>query len=207
MKVEPKQEVKQELSKPVVKSKLGEPSQQSEPDEPRKPVFTVDISHMHCTMHGTPGNDEQTVALQAGPNGLLTAKFGDLVHTTELCNLMLIAKKPKKNVKKKPAAPVAEASVGAAAPVEAAPVAAAPPAPMAPVVKDYGIMYYGTKNRNFIGIRAKFGAKNQVLSFGGTKCTKTKDEMRSIADVIVADLKGGMSVEDAKNKGTALAFA
>ena len=56
-----------------------------------------------------------------------------------------------------------------------------------------------------IGIRAKFGMKNKVMSFGGAWCTKAVDEMKVIAKEIAADLHNGMSVPDAKAKGNRLA--
>ncbi len=85
----PKKEVlvKSELPKKdvVVKSELHKK------DESNKPIFTVDISSMECTMHSTSENAEQSVPLETGPNGLLVANCGETVHTTELCNLMLFA--------------------------------------------------------------------------------------------------------------------
>ena len=59
--------------------------------ESKKPIFTVDIVSMQCTMHSTSENADEIVPLQAGPDNLLVAKFGETVHTTELCNLMLFA--------------------------------------------------------------------------------------------------------------------
>ncbi len=64
---------------------------------------------------------------------------------------------------------------------------------------------YGKGNKNTIGIKTRFGAKNQILSFGSTRCTKTAEEMREIAAVIIADLHAGMSASDAKKKGNRLA--
>ena len=90
----------------------------------------------------------------------------------------------------------------AAPPVEAAPPVAAAAAALAK--NDYGIMWY--KSSTSIGIRAKFGAKGQVLSFGGTRCTKSKHTMKTFAKEIVADLQAGMSPEDAKKKGMKFAF-
>ena len=70
---------------------------------------------------------------------------------------------------------------------------------------DYTIDYYCKGGKNTIGIKTKFGARNQILSFGSTRCTKTAEEMREFAAVIVADLHAGMSASDAKKKGTRLA--
>ena len=126
------------------------------------------------------------------------ANFGEAAHTTELCNLMLLAtpKPTERKVLKRPGAAPPEAE----APMDAPPVAAAD---VAPAKDDYGIMYYGKASA--IGIRAKFGAKNQILEFGSTRCTKTEEEMREIAKVIVADLHAGMSPAKAKKKGQRLA--
>ena len=100
-----------------------------------------------------------------------------------------IKKKPKAPIKKKPAAAPAVLAV----PAEAA-AAAVPEADK----KDYGVMHYSTKGKNTIGIRARFGKKNQVLSFGSTRCTKSAAEMRSIARECVASLQEGISANEAK---------
>ena len=257
MKVEPQQKeaeggvkVKSEQVKPSVKVK----SEQVKPSVVKsesKPVFTVDIQTMHCTMHGTNSQEaDQSVPLEKGPENLLVARFGGIVHTTELCNLMLFAAPPKKKpaaapVMKKPAAELmaeiaAAAADDAAAPPAApeaaapptAPEAAAPPAApeaAAPAVApaepnaaedaeaeaaaapdadpprdDYGVMWY--KRDRSCGIRAKFGAQQQLFSFGGKSCTKTKEEMRAFGWVLVADLHAGASIADSKKKGMDFAF-
>ena len=171
---------------------------------------------MTCTKWMTSGMGEQAVPLEKGPDGFLVAKFADAVHVTELCNLMMFAApKQKAPVMKKPgAAPVMKETGAAIAPaVPAAAIAAAPGPPAAPgpvppageepPKNDYGIMWYAKQKT--IGIRAKFGRKNQVFSFGGMRCTKTEAEMKTIAKTIVADLHNGMSVVDAKQKGMRLA--
>jgi len=194
-----------------------------------KPIFTVDIVSMQCAMHSPASDAVQQAPLVTGPDGLLVAKFGDTVHTTELCNLMLTAppKKGKKRVKKMPAADMKKP---AACDEIAKKPAAALKKPAADEEasmeeedpeeeekeeeeeaaaeidlpdKEYGIMHY--KINNTIGIRAKFGAQNQLFSFGGTKSTKTKEEMKAIAKQIVADLKTGVSVAAAKKRGNELA--
>ena len=76
-------------------------------------------------------------------------------------------------------------------------MAAAAPVPEADK-KDYGIMHYSTKGKNTIGIRARYGKKNQVLSFGSTRCTKSAAEMRSIARECIASLQEGISAHEAK---------
>ena len=199
-------------------------------DEPAKPIFTVDINKRQCTMYSTSENAEETAPLEAGPNGLLVAKFGESVHESELSNLMLLAPaaRKEKKVLKRPAAAPPEAEAPseavlkrpAAAPPKAVlkrPAAApseaetpseaeAPSEADVPPVEakdDYGIMWYGKANA--IGIRAKFGAKATVFQFGGVACTKTEVEMRDIGKVIVADLHAGMSPAKAKKKGQRLA--
>ena len=200
-----------------------EPAVKEEPKvELGKPIFTCHIPTMMCTMMCPSGIiPGQSVSLEAGPENLLVAKFGETVHTTELCNLMLVAALPKPVKKlagaaalKRPAgAAVLKKPAMAAAP-DVAPVAgaeaaapAAAPAAMAaaPPKDDYAIDYYCRGGKNTIGIKTKFGARNQILSFGSTRCTKTAEEMREFAAVIIADLHAGMSASDAKKKGTRLA--
>ena len=199
--------IKKEVTvKQEVKSKLPDP-------DVSKPVFTTDILTMSCTMHSTMVAESETVPLVAGPEGLLIAKFGDVVHTTELCNLMMFAAPPKKVLKKpaaalkKPAAaPIAEADVPIVPPVPPMPAAlpVAVGAEAAPVKNDYGSEWY--KRSKSIGIKIKFGAKNQVFSCGGARCTKTEEQMREFGKQIVADLHTGMSAADAKAKGMKFAF-
>ena len=108
-------------------------------------------------------------------------------------------------VKKRPAAaPAAAPAVAPAVAPVPAPVAAAAAAADADDRNDYGIMLY--KN-NSIGIRAKFGEKNQVLSFGGTHCGKSSERLRAIAAEIVRDLQLGQSIPVCRAKGNLLAFA
>jgi len=109
-------------------------------------------------------------------------------------------------VKKRPAAaPAAAPAVApAVAPVPAPVAAAAAAAAAADDRNDYGIMLY--KN-NSIGIRAKFGGHNQVLSFGGLYCGKSSQRLRAIGAEIVRDLQLGHSIPVCKAKGNLLAFA
>ena len=109
-------------------------------------------------------------------------------------------------VKKRPAAaPAAAPAVApAVAPVPAPVAAAAAAAAAADDRNDYGIMLY--KN-NSIGIRAKFGEHNQVLSFGGLYCGKSSQRLRAIGAEIVRDLQLGHSIPVCKAKGNLLAFA
>ena len=109
-------------------------------------------------------------------------------------------------VKKRPAAaPAAAPAVApAVAPVPAPVAAAAAAAAAADDRNDYGIMLY--KN-NSIGIRAKFGGHNQVLSFGGLYCGKSSQRLRAIGAEIVRDLQLGHSIPVCRAKGNLLAFA
>ena len=177
--------------------------------EAGKPIFTYDFYTMQCTRHGTSDDAKQIVSLEAGPNGLLVANFGQAVHSTELSNLMLLVAPKKKNDKaivlKKPAA----ASV--ADPAEhavlkkpaAAPKAAA--APEAPENRSYQVLWY--KNGNNVGIRERFGGKKQIFSFGGKLCTKSKAELLGIANDVIGDLHEGMNPLAAKEKARGLASA
>jgi hypothetical protein len=216
--------IAQEIAVISKKEPKKEPAVKEEPKkvELGKPIFTCHIPTMMCTMMCPSGIiPEQSVSLEAGPENFLVAKFGETVHTTELCNFMLVAALPKPVKKlagaaalkrpagaavlKKPAMAAAPAAFDAA-PVAGAGAEVAAAAPVAAAPKnDYVCRYYSTNNMNTIGIKAKFGAKNLILSFGSTRCTKTSEEMWKIGAVIVADLHAGMSVSDAKKKGTRLA--
>ena len=55
-------------------------------------------------------------------------------------------------------------------------------------------------------IRAKFGIKATVLSFGGMRTLKTKKQMKDYGEILVADLHAGESVANTKRKGQAFAF-
>ena len=212
IKSEPMQQVSLK-GEPQVKS---EPKQESK-DEPG--VFTYDLESMQCTMHST--GQEQVAPLQSGPNGLAVARFQVssevLVHHTEFSNLMLLAPAEKKAKAKTAAKATAKPKVKAKktkpkvkAKVKAKPntddVPNAPAAEHDAIVRnDYSIMLYNKGGKNTIGIRAKFGEKKQVLSFGSTKCTKSEAEMRAIAKVVVDDLNKGESLQTCKDKGNMLA--
>ena len=67
----------------------------------------------------------------------------------------------------------------------------------------FGVMYY--KNNHFIGIRAKTGVKNQVVSFGGkTAKDKTKEQMVEIGRKVCLFMDEGRSVEEAKAKAATM---
>ena len=53
----------------------------------------------------------------------------------------------------------------------------------------YTSMYY--KKNNSTGVREKFGAKKQIMRFGGNMCGKTKVRLRKIADTIQEMLDDG----------------
>lgn len=218
MKVEPhsmKVESDQVMPSAQIKSELPQP-----PVSDSKPVFTVDISTMHCQLHGASSHDaDRSVPLEPGPHGLLIAKFGEMVHTTELSNLMLAVPPPPKKrpaaapVAKKPAADMEAADLAAAPPAAhpaaaeapAAPLGAEAPAAHEAVAKDdYSVMWY--KHSKSIGIREKFVIKSQVVSFGGKKSLKTEQQMRDYAKLLVADLNAGVSVAETRKKGRAFAF-
>ena len=149
------------------------------------------------------------------------------MHHTEFSNLMLLAPaqkkakaktaakagtKPKGKVKKTKGKvkPESEPKPKVKAKLKAKPNADdAPNAPAAVhdaiVRNDYGIMLYNKGGKNTIGIREKFGLKKQVLSFGGTRCTKSEAEMRAIAKILVDDLNKGESMQTCKAKGNMLA--
>ena len=55
-------------------------------------------------------------------------------------------------------------------------------------------------------IRAKFGIKATVLSFGGMRTLKTKKQMKDYGWILVADLHAGESIADNKRKGQAFAL-
>lgn len=57
-------------------------------------------------------------------------------------------------------------------------------------------MYY--KNNNSIGIRRKFGQKEQCFSFGGKKCSMTETQLRGFGDDAMRKIDQGMSEADVK---------
>ena len=189
-------ESKRIKAEPAAGPSKAEPKAEPKAAEPRAEeggrVFTVDLPTLTCTMYQDRAAPE-TASLFAGPNNLLQAKFGTVVHTTELSNLMLMAgppaKKKKNEVVKKPAAGAAKRPAAAVEDEEEN--------------KDYSILYY--KNNNSAGVRQKFGAKKQVFSFGGLACKKTKEQLSDIAKIVRKDLVGGASADHCKKKAQELA--
>jgi hypothetical protein len=162
----------------------------------KKGVFTTNLKDFTCTKHGS--GKLETVALEAGCNNLLVAKFSTCCHETELSNLLLASKKAEKpapELKKKPAG----AEPAPAPPPAAEGVAEAAP----PAAARYAILYY--KNDNTIGIRAKFGAKNQLFSFGGKRSGKSQEQLREIAKEVLDLLETGASSEAARTRARQLA--
>ena len=153
-------------------------SEQSEAAPSEACVYTTDLVKLECTKHHELGND--TASLEAGPEGFLIARFGELVHTTELANLLLA---PAANAKAKVAAAKAKAASKAVKPRPAActsAVAMKRPAASTSVVADgaaasssaeaagannYAILWY--KNGHRFGIREKFGGLHQIFGVGG----------------------------------------
>ena len=85
------------------------------------------------------------------------------------------------------------AAAAAAAAAPAPPPAPLPPAPPVhgPEADLYAMMYY--KKSNTIGIREKFGNKQQIFGFGGKKePVKTESQLRGIAKEIIMDMNMGM---------------
>ena len=52
-------------------------------------------------------------------------------------------------------------------------------------------MWY--KNSHSVGMRRKFGDKKQVVSFGGRKSSKTKEQLMQLGVECVQKLNGGMA--------------
>jgi len=59
---------------------------------------------------------------------------------------------------------------------------------------NYSIMYY--KNNNLIGVRRKFGGKEQAFSFGGKRCELSEEQLREYADQALEKLGAGLSEAD-----------
>jgi len=101
--------------------------------------------------------------------------------------------KPKAKAKAKPkgkAKAKAKAKAGASMPAPAVPAPA----------RRYCVMYY--KKNNSIGIRQKYGGKQQVFSFGGVKAIKGKADMQVIGvELASACTAGTIGYEDAKLAG------
>ena len=170
-------------------------------------VYTSDLTSLTAeSFQG--GRVQETVPLCRGPNGFLVAKFSTGDWSSDLPNLVLgtapAAAKPK--AKKGKAAAAASAKPTAEDASQVAAAASAEPPPEDASQKSYGLMFY--KNSHSIGVRAKFGKKNQVFSFGGTSAkAKSKEQMLAIGDKVLDMLKNGLSYEEAKIEGQKLSVA
>ena len=56
-------------------------------------------------------------------------------------------------------------------------------------------------------MRQTFGPKRQIFSFGGKRCTKSKERLLEIGRKVVKDLLEGMAPDAAKTKARNLASA
>lgn len=162
---------------------------------------------------------QETAVLQPGPDGFLMAQFSDGHQKSfELPNLVLetllrpthdaptklnapIKKRPASACKRPAASEKSQKTMPQDATEPQPSAAEAEPADNKPS-ENYGIMYY--KNGHQIGIRAKKGMKNQVLSFGSTSCGKTKEEMKAIGLKVVAMLDNGCTFQEGKDEGLRL---
>ena len=60
----------------------------------------------------------------------------------------------------------------------------------------YGVLWY--KNTDMVGIRRKFGKKEQCFSFGGKKAGLTEEKGRAFGDDALRKLDGGMTEAQVK---------
>ena len=195
-------------------------------------VYTTDLMAKPPSMSSfSEGKEDSRAPLVKGPDGFLVAQFGDLVRTTEFPNVVLetltkraglgegekVAKKKEKpdKVAKKKKAPTKKKKKGAKKKeAKKTPTKAAKDevkedeSPEKEEDKEksalFGPMYY--KNSHFIGIRAKTGKKNQVMSFGGKSflASKTKGQMVEMGRKICLFLEEGRSFEEAKVTASAM---
>ena len=123
-----------------------------------------------------PSGREEVSPLKMGPHGFAMAEFAGEAVETSVPNLILDANK-KPHVQKKPS--VMKRPGGE---LEASPL--------------YALMYY--KNNHCVGVRQKTGDKRQVVSFGGAKCTKSKDDLYDIGYKVIDMLVQGNSHAECK---------
>ena len=60
----------------------------------------------------------------------------------------------------------------------------------------YGVLYY--KNTNIIGLRRKWGGKEQVISYGG-RGSKAEEFLRNIADDALKKLDAGETESEVRD--------
>ena len=171
-------------------------------------IYTTDLTAEPPTCQKfVNGRVDETSPILKGPNGFLMAQFACGERELDLPNLMLdtILKNQAK-----PSAPLPKKAMKAmkakAAKPKKAMKAMKAVAEEAPEEKSYEVLYY--KNSNCVGLRRKYGAKNQVFSFGGVNATKTKAQMREIgADIAKRIATGELTYAQAINVGNEKAFA
>ena len=165
--------------------------------------------HYTTDLHGSRGPEctktlqdgtKEVAALVAGDNGFLVAQFQNGMHQTELPNVMLehIAAITEKGTKVKAQKKGRGKMVKKVKKKKKAPKFAASPA--APQTQTYGVMWY--KNNGCIGIRQKFGLKQQVLSFGGKSHGLGKEVMKAIGSQVASKL-----AQPGESKASCRAFA
>lgn len=192
-----------------------------EPPAASKEIFTTDLSSKPPQMvKFAAGGAQERTPLLKGHEGFLVAHFEDGTRkTTELPNIVLdtllepptrVAKpKRRKKGKKKGGAKGKVKKKPAAIPPgkpAAIPAGAIPPGEDEGKEKAkcrlYSVMYY--KKGKCIGIRAKTGLCNQVMSFGGTAVTKDKAELKAIGAKVCLLLEEGRTVDEGKREANRL---
>ena len=135
----------------------------------QKATYWTELNKDPPELHGMIHGELQKAVLSPGPDGFAVAVFSSGQVVSEVPNLLLAAKP----VLKRPA------SVMACDPDQ-----------------QYNLMYY--KRCHVIGVREKFGKKRQVMSFGGSKSSLTRDELWSIGKAAILRIQDGASIADAK---------
>jgi hypothetical protein len=65
---------------------------------------------------------------------------------------------------------------------------------------NYQVLWY--KNASNVGIRRKFGNKEQIFSFGGKRSGLTEEKGRSFGDAALKKLDAGMTEDAVKERAT-----
>jgi hypothetical protein len=192
--------------KTCIKQEKSEPKVKTEQPKCNTAVYTTDLIALECTQQL--GSKTSTVQLEKGPDQFLVAHFSNGTHVTELSNLILAAALAVKIKKKPAAAKKPAASVPADAAPSPVPADAAPSPELesaAPSPRTYQLLWY--KNGNNVGVRQTFGPKRQIFSFGGKRCTKSKERLLEIGKQVVKDLQAGLAPDKAKTNARNLASA
>ena len=159
------------------------------------------------------GSIQESVPLQPGDDGFVVAHFADGPKSfPNMPNLTLSKLGQGTHM---PPATKAAAKANAKATAKAkANAKAAAPGPKKAILKrpaahdgsSYGPMYY--KHTFSIGIRQRFGTKQQIACFGGKSCRKkSKEEMVKIGYDMCKELDEGASIDSVKTEGNRLASA